>query len=113
MVTDNDRDSELLRAKINQETAKIPWSSLQRFFAQGTAVWVGQDLDLVEVALAIAEDSAERVGGWTSEGRVSRVSDEQARSWIENDALVWAVVVRPWVLVQDLGDTGDTERGQL
>lgn len=112
-MADSEQDPDLLRAKINQETAKIPWSSLQRFFAQGTAVWVDQGLDLVEVALAIAEDSAEQVGAWTSKGRVSRVSDDQARSWVQTGASVWAVVVRPWVLVQDLGDTGDTERGQL
>lgn len=105
-MTDTDQDPELLCAKINQETAKISWSSLQRFFAQGTAVWVDQGLDLVEVALAIAEDSAERVGSWMSEGSVSKVSDQQARDWIERDALVWAVVVRPWVLVQESEDSG-------
>lgn len=100
-MTDTDQGPEILRAKINQETAKIRWSSLQRFFAQGTAVWVDQGLDLVDVALAMAEDSAERVGSWTVEGRVAKVSDAQARYWIEQDALVWAVVIRPWVLVQD------------
>lgn len=100
-MTDIDQGPELLRAKINQETAKIPWSSLQRFFAQGTAIWVDQGLDLVDVALAIAEDSPERVGPWMSERRVSKVSDSQARDWIELDAVVWAVVVKPWVLVQD------------
>jgi len=100
-VTDSDQDPELLRAKIDQETAQIPWSSLQRFFAQGTAIWVDQGLDLVDVALAVAEDSAERVGFWMSEGSVSKVSDTQARDWIQNDAVVWAVVVRPWVLVQE------------
>ena len=36
-------------------------------------------------------------------GKVARVSDEQAREWAETDALVWAVVVSPWVLVQPVG----------
>ncbi len=101
-MIDAEHDPGLLRAKINQETAKIPWSSLQRFFAQGTAVWVDQGLDLVEVALAIAADASGPVDAWMSEGRISRVSDAQARHWIEQDALVWAVVVKPWVLVQSV-----------
>ena len=104
-MTDFDQDPEVLRAKINQETAKIPWSSLQRFFAKGTAIWVDQGLDLVDVASAIADDAAERVDAWMSQGRVAKVSDVQARRWVEQDALVWAVVVKPWVLVQDSEST--------
>ncbi|MFW5724155.1 MAG: DUF2288 family protein [Halochromatium sp.] len=30
------------------------------------------------------------------------MSDAQATAWIEAEAVVWAVVVRPWVLVQPL-----------
>jgi hypothetical protein len=33
-------------------------------------------------------------------GKFGKVTDEQAAAWIETDALVWAVVVSPWVLVQ-------------
>ena len=38
------------RARINSETSKIAWQELQRFFAQGIAVAVAPQLDLVEVA---------------------------------------------------------------
>jgi hypothetical protein len=41
---------DLTKDKVNQETSKIAWSELQRFFAQGLAVNVTPDLDLVEVA---------------------------------------------------------------
>jgi hypothetical protein len=33
-------------------------------------------------------------------GQIARVSDAQALAWYESDADVWAVVVRPYVLVQ-------------
>ena len=94
------RDPELLAAKLTAETAKIPWRELQRFFAQGRVIHVATGLDLIEVAARISGDHAEQVDAWLSAGEVSRVSDEQARGWVEADALVWAVVVRPWVLVQ-------------
>jgi hypothetical protein len=31
---------------------------------------------------------------------VGEVTADQARDWIERDADMWAVVVKPWVLVQ-------------
>ncbi|MEI6545293.1 MAG: DUF2288 family protein [Methylococcales bacterium] len=30
------------------------------------------------------------------------VSDQQALAWLEVDADVWAVVVKPWILVQTI-----------
>ncbi len=94
------QDPELLNAKLTGETAKVPWRELQRFFAQGRVIHVADGLDLIEVAARISVDHAEQVEAWMCAGDVTRVSDEHARRWLDADALVWAVVVRPWVLVQ-------------
>ncbi len=88
------------RASVNLETAQIAWRELQRYFASGAAIAVSPALDLVEVAFQISEDNAPQVAQWVSAGQVARVSDEQALAWLESDATVWAVVVRPYVLVQ-------------
>jgi hypothetical protein len=40
------------------------------------------------------------VAQWLEAGQIARVSDEQALAWYEADADVWAVVARPYVLVQ-------------
>ena len=94
-------DPTVLRAKINGETGQIAWTGLQRFFAQGRVIVVARELDLVETAAMVAGDHAEQVAAWTSDGRIGKVSDEQARFWLESDALLWTVVVKPWVLVQE------------
>jgi len=94
---------EIFRTKINLETSKIAWQALQRFFAGGMAMMVSADLDLVEVAFQMSEDNVEQIRQWAIAGKLARVSDEQAREWTEADALVWAVVVSPWVLVQPVG----------
>ena len=99
----NTSSGELFRAKINLETSKIAWKELQRFFAGGKALMVSVDLDLVEAAFQISEDNATQTKQWMTSGKLARVPDEQAREWIETDALVWAVVVSPWVLVQSAG----------
>ena len=88
------------RASVNLETARIAWKELQRFFASGAVFAVSADLDLIEVAFQISEDNKAQVAQWLETGQVARVSDAQALAWFEADADVWAVVVRPYVLVQ-------------
>lgn len=103
----DEHDDSLLEVKLTAETAKIRWSELQRFFAQGRAVQVREGTDLIQVAVAMSRDQAERIEALMRDGRVRRVSDAQAREWITGDALVWALVLRPWVLVQGIIDPGD------
>ncbi len=91
---------DLERASVNLETAKMPWQELQRFFANGTAVFVTADLDLIDVATQISNDHKSQIEQWMQENKVAKVSDEQAKAWLEADILVWAVVIKPWLLVQ-------------
>ncbi|HJV53698.1 MAG TPA: DUF2288 domain-containing protein [Noviherbaspirillum sp.] len=93
-------DQDLLRTKLNGETARFQWKELQRFFAAGTVIAVSSELDLVDVAVRIANDDKDAVAQWMDEGRVGRVSDEQASAWQQADAALWTVVVKPWILVQ-------------
>ena len=97
------RERELTRTRINGETAKIPWRELQRLFAAGKVMQVDAALDLVDVACAIHDDDVDQVAEWTRAAQLGPVADAQARSWFEDDALVWAVVLKPWVLVQETG----------
>ncbi|MCL7419370.1 MAG: DUF2288 domain-containing protein [Methylobacter sp.] len=91
---------DLIREKVNLETSQIAWKELQRFFASGTAVYVAPDLDLVEVAYQFSMDNKALVEQWMQNGQLGLVSDQQAIDWLEADVQVWAVVVKPWILVQ-------------
>lgn len=102
MMNEKKDHVEVEQAKINLETAKIAWSELQRFFAAGQALVVGTELDLTEVALKMSQDDSEYVSGLISTDRIERVSDQQAKEWIEQDAQVWCVVVKPYILVQSV-----------
>ena len=95
-----DTDEELVRAKLNSETAKIAWSELQRFFAAGQTLFVTPDLNLIDVAFAFQQDDADQVKYWLRQELVSPVTDAQAGDWFSQDSLLWTVVVKPWVLVQ-------------
>lgn len=89
-----------LEQQINLETAQIHWRELQRFFASGNAIAVAPSLDLTHVAAQIVADNAAQIKTWMDAGLVDAVKDAQALQWYQADALVWAVVIKPWVLVQ-------------
>jgi len=91
-----------LRQKLVTETSKIAWKELQVFFAQGKTIHISSNLDLIDAAVCISQDDSATVKHWMEQGLVANVSDEQARQWYDNDILVWSVVVRPWILVQNI-----------
>lgn len=91
-----------IEQQINLETAQINWHELQRFFASGNAIAVDPTLDLTHVAAQIVADNAAQIKTWMDAGLVDAVKDTQAQSWYEQNALVWAVVIKPWVLVQPI-----------
>ena len=96
----NEEKGNELRAKINGETSRMPWKDLERFFASGVVIAVSSELDLVEVAYCVASDDKDAVAKWMGENRIGRVSDAQASAWMQSDASLWTVVVKPWILVQ-------------
>ena len=93
--------AEILRAKLNGETAKMGWAEMQRHHARGVVVRVAGELDLIDVAVAMAHDDGVAVSRWMQAGQVGKVTDDQARDWLARDPALWSVVVAPWVLVQE------------
>lgn len=108
-MTETTRQGEALRAQLNAETAQMPWTELQRFFAAGTVIVVSEVLDLIDVAASIASDDKHAVAQWMDRGLVGKASDAQASTWLAADAVLWTVVVKPWILVQQQG-TGRRQR---
>ena len=89
-------------AAILGATAQIEWSVLEPHFARGDLLAVAPQLDLVAVAAAMMEDNSERIKGWMDAGQLQVASDAQAADWAERQPdTLWAVVIRPWVLVQE------------
>ncbi|CAL63472.1 Conserved hypothetical protein [Herminiimonas arsenicoxydans] len=95
------QDQQLLHAKLNMETSQIAWAELLRYFAGGLVVVVADDMDLVEVAARFTIDDKVLVEQWLNAGKIAKATDAQASQWLEADAMLWTVVARPWVLVQE------------
>ncbi|MDY6841811.1 MAG: DUF2288 domain-containing protein [Pseudomonadota bacterium] len=90
-----------LKAKLNLETSRIRWHELQAWFARGQVVRVAPELDLLEVATELAADNKSRFQHWMRDARVGEVAPDTAQNWYDRNAELWAVVIAPWVLVQD------------
>ena len=78
----------------------FPGPSCNRF-ARGALLQVDAALDLVEVAEALAGDDREKVAAWLSGGGLSKVGEDAAKDFLERDPTLWAVVVAPWVVIQE------------
>ena len=94
--------SDLLRAKLNLETAQLGWPELERHFARGVVIKVAPGLDLVDAALSVAENNAATVEAWLADSRIARAELADAEAWHACQPMFWAVVVAPWVLVQEV-----------
>jgi len=90
------------RESINLETAKIAWKDLEVHFASGNIINVSQELDLIDVALVITNDDSEQLKTWTEQGMIDAVTSEQAKEYADTQATVWAVVIKPWILIQPI-----------
>ena len=95
-------DPQVRKAVLNTETARIPWRELQRYYAAGSAIAVSPALDLIDVGSEVLADNKAQVEAWMDNGEVGPVTDQQALEWYEANALMWAVVLSPWVLVQPI-----------
>lgn len=90
-----------LYTKLLGETAAISWQELQPFFARGAVLRVEGNQDLVAVAEALASDDKEKVTRWLTSGDLRKLQVLDAEDYLARDPQLWAVVVAPWVLVQE------------
>ncbi|MCR8923339.1 DUF2288 domain-containing protein [Dasania sp. GY-MA-18] len=96
-----------LRTKLNRETSKISWHELQKFYAKGAVIGVAAGMDLIEVGVQISADNKTLVQQWLADGSISQVNDQQAQAWYEQEQMLWAVVIMPWVLVQPVVEASE------
>ncbi|WP_454862985.1 DUF2288 domain-containing protein [Pseudomonas hormoni] len=90
-----------LYAKLLGETASITWKELEPFFAKGALLWVSPELDLIAAAEAVATDDGEKVAAWLAADEVANLSETRALDLFERDPELWAVVVSPWIMIQE------------
>ncbi|HEA51440.1 hypothetical protein LCGC14_0768730 [marine sediment metagenome] len=98
------RNNDEIKARLNLETSHIRWHELQTYYARGQVVRVSSRLDLLDVAAELTADNRAQFEQWLATGAVGEVTPDTARAWYDCNTELWALVVAPWVLVQDRSD---------
>ena len=96
-MTDNETNKE----SILLETSTVPWHELQRLFASGVVISISSELDLIDTAHLMVKDDKDKIEALMQQEKIQHVSNEQATKWYAENTLLWSVVVKPWVLVQE------------
>lgn len=91
-----------LRAELAQNLDEAVWSWLVPHVKRDVVIVVTQELDLLDVAVAIASDDTLCVQHWISEQLLHKPSPEQLTAWNRDETKRFqALIVQPYVLVQE------------
>jgi len=89
-----------LRQALAENLGDAPWAMLEAHAKRGGLIFVSPDLDLLDVAVAIAKDRSEEVGTWMHQGLLKRPSSEELSLYGSEPQREWTfVIVQPFVLV--------------
>ncbi len=92
--------TESLYDKLAQDVSAGPWSLLAAHAHRGGLLFVDPSLDLLAVAVAVAEDQSEAVGEWMARSLLSCPTVDDIDRYAEDTERQWPfVIVQPYVFV--------------
>ena len=90
-----------LRSKLEAEIGPADWKVIRPHFLRGAIIIVSTELDLIDVAVKVAKDDTDSIKIWIEEGKLTKPFPEDAKMWEDEKKELAALVVEPFVLVQD------------
>ncbi|MEW5859063.1 MAG: DUF2288 domain-containing protein [Cyanobacteriota bacterium] len=91
-----------LREELAELIDEAEWNWLMPHAEREAVVIVAQELDLLDVGVAIANDDVSSVQHWISEQLIYKPSEAQKQDWKDNQSKRFnALIVSPYVLVQE------------
>lgn len=91
-----------LRERLSQDMAAISWKDILPHAKRDAVIVVKSELDLSEVAAAIAEDNTNSVQTWIAEGAISKPTAQQLSAWNNNQQKQFTtLIVQPFVVIQE------------
>ncbi len=92
-----------LKDRLRQEIGECLSSDLQNHLKKEVVILVSNELDLLEVALKVAQDDSAVVSGWMKSSLLARPSLQAIERWQKDpQAPFRSIIVQPFVLVQAL-----------
>jgi hypothetical protein len=88
-------DENTLRERLAENVGPVEREMLKAHGERGALIEVGPELDLLDVAEAIAEDRGHEVAGWIGDRSLTRPAFEEL-----SGAVYDVLVVQPYVLIK-------------
>lgn len=97
------RDETAIRAKLEETLGPVIATDLHAHLKRDGVFVVDAAVSLIECGVAVAMDDAVKVEAWVGSGALRRPTPEERAAWLASTERSWnAIVVQPFVLVQDL-----------
>lgn len=91
-----------IRESFKRDLAEVSWRELRVHLQRDGVILVSRDLDLIETAVAVADDDAGKVETWIAADQIGKPGKEQLDAWEkEQDKAFRMLIVQPFILIQD------------
>ncbi len=90
-----------MRERLAAYLGDVFWSDLRAHAARDALIVVADDLDLLDVGVAVASDDAARVEAWIKGQKLRKPSAEDLARWPADPAAMFeSLPVQPFVLIR-------------
>jgi len=94
-----------LQETLAKDVADITWKDLLPHAKRDAIIVIKDDLELAEVAAAIAEDNTTSVQGWIASQSISKPTSEELTVWNQTPQKQFiALIVQPFVVVKEINN---------
>ena len=94
--------SDQLKEKLTSEIDTCSWSLLDAHYLKGTVFIIDNELDLVDVGTALANDNVERVKAWREGESLRSPGENEVTQWREDPQTKHFkfLIIQPFVIIQ-------------
>ncbi len=90
-----------LRKNIESESGILNWQELEKHYARGAIRIISSNVNLIDIAIYIAENNIEQISDALAAKTVTKATDSQAMQWQQQNSSFRCVVIAPFVLIQE------------
>lgn len=92
-----------IKKRLEEDMANVNWNDIKPHAQRDAVILVHENLNLLDVAVAIAQDDKMVVQRWITEELITKPSNQQLSDWNINETQLFkTLIVQPFVLVQSI-----------
>jgi len=87
--------------KLNKYVGEVAWEYLESHFQNGSLIYIDNSLCIKDVGQALSKDDTKKVKEWLRTGDALKPGQAHAKYWKEANSTFIALVVSPFVIIQE------------